>query len=337
MEEARRCFSPAIRVEHALFLMLWTLLVTLTTLAWQSKQLEAPAVIVGGLIVAGTGGLWAHRMELVPADGIGERATTWTYLFGATVTAASAGAIGVFIPGFMGVTAQQAAYKTFLRQQQAFAADPGGFPWIRGFAKREFNADVVLASPQDSWSRTALQLVGSSPAFMSSGNALCELSISRESIVASFSIRPDQDRNSWVRGIMMHELAHCLDVRRDFQGPAGVWTDTLSIAPVDREDVRDGPSYYYVAARRNSTQLWREAVADAMAIGYWRLDTKPDTAHALIATLKAKRAQALKDDPTHGTMCWIDSASTADPPSSNETLFAWADKLRLTSVCHIGS
>jgi hypothetical protein len=333
MKDARRCSSPAIRVEHALFLVLWTLLVTLATLAWQSKQFGAAAATVGGLIVAVIGGLWAHRMSLVPAASPEVPASTWRYLGGLTVLAASAGTVGIFLPAFMGLMAQLAAYKTFSQQQQAFETDPEGLPWIRKFAKREFNADVVMASSQDSWSRTALQLIGSSPAFMSTGNALCELSISRESILSTFPIQQGLDPNLWVHGIMMHELSHCLDVRRDFQGSAGSWTNTLSIAPVDRKGIGDGPSYYDVAAKRISTQLWREAVADAMAIGYWRLNANPDNAHAFIATLKKKRAQSYQDDPAHATMCWIDSASAAAPPGSNHELFAWADRLRLTSPC----
>lgn len=143
-----------------------------------------------------------------------------------------------------------------------------------------------MTAPQEAWSRTTLHVIGSSPAFMNSSNGLCELSISRESILNGFAYPPNQSLDLWVDGIMIHELAHCLDVRRDYAGQGGAWTGVRSIAPADRRGIDDGPGHYTVATKRETTQLWREALADMMAVGYWRLNTTPAEFKEMTVTLR---------------------------------------------------
>ena len=52
------------------------------------------------------------------------------------------------------------------------------------------------------------------------------------------------------------------------------------------------------------------------------------------ASLRQKRAGD-EQDTTHATMCWIDFADRAAPPSSTAGLFDWADKLRSQAPCEL--
>ncbi|MCE3605726.1 hypothetical protein LXA47_19260, partial [Massilia sp. P8910] len=192
--------------------------------------------------------------------------------------------------------------------------------------------DVVLTAPEDAYSRTFVDTVGSSPALMNTGNALCELSFSRESVGNNFAGGGHLDANMWARGVMVHELAHCLDVRRDFTGPSGAWSNVLAISPHDRNTINNGTSYYQIAAHKLSTQLWREAVADIMAVGFWRLHLRPVIAQNYSASLRKKRT-ARTDDAAHSTTCWIDVASSTVAPTSDEDLFNWADRVRTSASC----
>ena len=157
--------------------------------------------------------------------------------------------------------------------------------------------------------------------------------MSRESLLNSFAEAPAFALDAWVRGVEIHELSHCADVARDYAGPGGAWSGRASIAPADRALVQDGPSHYQVGGNSLDTQLFREALADMGAIGYWRLHTSPATATALARTLRDKRVQASTYDKSHATACWIDRAMAAPLPEGDPALFGWADALRASGPC----
>lgn len=328
--EADACHSTSMRLEPVAFCVLWTLLVTLVTLAWQSALVSRLQGLVGCAVVALTGVIWAQRLGWLASAGA--RAPRW-WPYASKAVAVCSLFVGVFAPGLFAELAKLGSYRTFERQQNEFLAAPTGYPWVRDFARREYGVDVVMTASQEAWSRTTLHMMGSSPAFMNSSNGLCGMSISRESILNGFSYPPRQLLDVWVNGIMIHELAHCLDVRRDYAGQGGAWTGVRSIAPADRHGIDDGPGHYTVASKRETTQLWREALADTMAVAYWRLNTTPAEFKAMTVTLRAKR-QAFKElDTIHATMCWIDLATGASGLTSNKELFAWADALRSSARC----
>lgn len=326
--EADACHTTIIRPEPVAFCLLWTVLVTLATLGWQSSLVGPTQAIVGCATIALTGVIWAYR--------VGWMLTTqrwWERGLIAFVVGAGAICLGILAPAFYSNIAQEGAYKAFKRQQNEFTTASTGYPWVRDFAWRAFGVDVVINAPAQTWARATLQTMGTSPAIMSTGNGLCELTISRESILNGFARPAVPADDVWVQGVMMHELAHCLDVRRDYAGQGGAWTGTRSISPVDRHDVSSGPAHYRIASEREPTQLWREALADIMAVGYWRLNASPAEWRDLTATLREKRLTSRRHDTVHATMCWIDLAASADGPASNRELFAWADGLRSASSC----
>ena len=323
--EAQDCLSPAVSPSTAAFPVLWSVLMTLATLAWQSTQTGPALVMVGLLLFGVTGVAWARQAGWLGGRSASLRARRVRAGFAA---AAAACAVGAILPGLIGGLAKQAAYQVFVHQQHSFTRDRAGLPWIRQFAKENFGADVVLAAPAEAWIRTGLALEGGSPAYMTDASGVCELMFSRDALLTHSGPPPGHDVQLWVQGVNIHELGHCIDHRRDFAGAGGAWSDVRSIAPADRDDVRDAASYHRVATGRASTALWREALADIMMVGYWRLNAPPATARAYIAALAEKRQRKRTTDPTHATMAWIDAAACAAPPASNLELFRWADSLR---------
>lgn len=331
-EQARHCFSAEMNIGQLVLPLVWTILVSLSTLAWLSNQIDRAHATVGAMILAAAALTWAHRTNWMPTSQVSK--PILRYGFAATLVFALAIVGGILVPGAMSEIAKEASYSRYKAEQRNFADDVKGFQWIRLFAKREFGVDVVLAAPQDSWSRTSLALRGSSPAIMNLGNGLCELSMSPESIINRVSAPAGGDTTLWLRGVAMHELAHCLDVRRDFQGPGGVWSGSvLAIAPADRHPIQDGSSYYKAAAESLSTQLWREALADTMAVAFWRLNADPATARSFALALRARRADQRENDPVHATMCWIDLAQSEAPPHQNAAIFGWAVSVRANPTC----
>jgi len=333
--DASECLSTEVRAETIVFCVLWSLLVTLATLAWQSMLTTHALVVTGDVVIAATAVIWAWRAGWLTDPGR-PRPPVWSILLRVTGVALMGLAIGVIAPGLCADLAKQGAYQAFERHQMAFATSADGFPPMRDFARREYGVDVVLAAPADSWMRTTLQTVGGTPAYMTPMNGLCELAMSRESLLNGFAEVPAFASNDWVHGLYEHELFHCLDGRRDYAGPTGAWSGRASIAPADRAYVHDGPSHYE-AGGRPATQLWRETVADIGAIGYWRLHAAPSTALTLARTLRDKRVRAAEYDKAHATACWIDHAMKSAPPGGDRSLFAWADAVRASAPCVVAT
>jgi len=75
--------------------------------------------------------------------------------------------------------------------------------------------------------------------------------------------------------------------------------------------------------------LWREALADTFAVGYWRI-RYPKEASSLEKILIKKRKDG---DKTHRTDCWIKQAAKENSPVSGKELFTWALKIRNTEKC----
>lgn len=109
---------------------------------------------------------------------------------------------------------------------------------------------------------------------------------------------------------------------------------TLSIAPDQANKVTDLQSYL-LNERSEQTQLWREAVSDIFAIGYWKIKADHNNYNSLVNSLYNYRAERSSDDPEHGTMCFIKAAMNSKIPLSEEKLFEWSDEIRRTAKCRI--
>jgi hypothetical protein len=210
----------------------------------------------------------------------------------------------------------------------------GDFKLVSDLAKNGYGVDVVIGPARDSWAQTSLVLRAgaSGPASMSHESWYCELNISRESTLASFTAPKAALTRAWLLGLMMHELGHCLDADRDKPLVGRPEVGTHSIAPGLAGDVHDTRSFL-TAESEKPTELWREALADMFAVGYWKLNFASDAGDLIGGLLKTRNSHA--EDTGHRTSCWIEEAEKAMPPVSEDKILEWADHLRLTSACSL--
>lgn len=210
--------------------------------------------------------------------------------------------------------------------------DPQGFPMLRAFARENYGVEVVLGDQESGWALTEMRIPGASVATMSLASGYCEMNMNRQRLMHEFGPVQANDPTLWIQGVMMHEFAHCLDAYRDMPSFNGRRPSTFALSPSDASNVTDARTYI-AATRKSSTVLWREALGDIFAIGYWRLAASPGQADLLAARLRAKRAEDAGTDKGHATMCWIDQAVRAPLPASNKDLLRWADQIRSSSAC----
>jgi hypothetical protein len=219
------------------------------------------------------------------------------------------------------------------RDLAKFEDDPQGFGFIRNLAKRDFGKLVLLNSPGASWANTMTLSQISSPASMSTDSGFCTLSISPAALRSRLQGRTDALRDLEFKGVLVHELAHCLDLSRDLWKGPGQPSTANALPPSTVAGVHDLESYLMAGRSSPNTGLWREAFADVFLVGYWRLK-QAESAAALTAGLRAKRAaDGAAGDADHSTVCWIDAAMKAAPPDSLAELVEWADTARRAPAC----
>ena len=228
-----------------------------------------------------------------------------------------------------------ASIKSFNEERAKLLHDPRGFQVMKDFAMKNYNVVLVLGNSDDSWAPTTLTIPGSSPAIMDVMSGFCLLSFNTDQV--NTLGHPDGMTDFFYQGVMAHELGHCLDIKRDTPSFSDHKVNVFSIAPADAKSVHNLNDYLN-SEKLKSTELWREAVADIFAIGYWRLIV-PDNAQKqkLENSLLFDRISGLKKnkDVTHATMCWIKAAMAAPSPASTKDLFGWSDTLRSTAKCAI--
>jgi hypothetical protein len=288
-------------------------------------------LVIASICTAAAGAAWTYQRLSRPRLG----APKSHYRFNVVVIvlfAALAPVVAWLLAGAVTKSSTFFSVENFKRDRAHFLVDRNGYPMIREFARRNFDVDVMLGAVGDSWAKTALIYPGGgSPASMELGPGYCQLNMYSENVTQTFGPKGADDRTIWLRGVMMHEFAHCLDLGRDYPQPGSRTVRKNSIAPIDTAKVTDLQSYIDVSENA-STKLWREALADIFAVGYWRL-TSPQEAAAMTATLWRKRLDSAKKDTIHATMCWIDHAWKAKGPPSEKDLLQWADRLRVNAGC----
>ncbi|MBS9446456.1 hypothetical protein [Xylella fastidiosa] len=307
----------------------WVVIIATMTVARLALVANKPFLIVLVLLTAVASGVWASRRPSLNRYSNSQKRRLDKRVFVAVCA--------IFIPlviyeitEAVGLMVQQVSIKQFNADRSAFMTDPQGFPMLHKLAREQYGVEVVLGDAEDSWAYTTLRLPNASAASMGTRSGYCVLNFNKSNVLGGFKSAGQVDPVMWVQGVMMHEFAHCLDGSRDMPTFGQKAVGVRSVAPSDTPNVKDIQSLVE-ASTRPTTQLWRESVADIMAVGFWKL-AAPNAAHELAAELRQKRADA-KHDTTHATMCWIDFANQATPPSSTGELFEWADKLRNQAPC----
>lgn len=326
------CPEKGIPISHLVTPMLWALMISIATmsnvvLTWGSF----PFWVLLPLVTVAAGATAMHmpwlnralcfrlgRLERIVSIGIYA-----TYL----------GFAVYFIPWATSLVMPALSQSNFQQERIRLNNDPQGFSALRIFARDNYSVEVVLGDVQSGWADTELSVPGGSVASMSLQSGYCQMNMNRARVQREFGPSQQSDAVLWTQGVMMHELAHCLDTRRDMPGFNGSPPATFALAPSEAASGVIDAQTYIAAGRKGSTMLWREALSDIFAVGYWRLSTSSERAERLTLRLRAKRAEAAGSDKAHATMCWIDQAAQAPLPGSYKALLSWADQLRATGRC----
>jgi hypothetical protein len=229
--------------------------------------------------------------------------------------------------------------KRFNEERTEFLKNPNEFPFIRDFARSMYDIDVVLGGTEDAWLLTSLSLniPGASPASMRYSSGHCVLNMNKSKTNESYKPKYPQDAEALMKGILIHEFGHCLDVSRDYPNFGQHIYKTHSIAPVDKANAIDAETYV-TAAEKLSTILWREVFSDILQVGYWRL-ANPTRAQELADEWRNHRFMKKEKDPGHASACWLDQLKAVEDPSDFKSLLEWADIQRSTfySKCSANS
>jgi hypothetical protein len=330
IQEANKCEGGTPELLDFAVPALWTCLIAIISfLAWSLSQ---SMVTIGAVmcLCAAVGGVWGWRQHWL--DPAGNVNAGWQRPLFSLACAAIGIVFALELPTLTGELMQAQSMHAFNVDRAAVLRDPKAFPFLKKFARENFDVDVVLGTAAHSWATTSLALPGSSVASMHLGYGYCQLNLQRDNVLARFGTGDSVDKTLWIQGVMMHEFGHCLDLRRDMSDVTQHKVKTYSIAPVDAGQVKDLDTYLE-ATEKASTQLWREALADTFAIGFWRL-AAPQEAGKLTAALEHTRS-ASKDDTTHSTSCWIKFAAAASAPQSPGHLLQWADTQRAKAPCSV--
>jgi hypothetical protein len=223
-----------------------------------------------------------------------------------------------------GIALERVSSERYAAARSAFVADADGFPFLKKFALEHYGVHVVLSSAVSGWNTNTVALPHSIPALMYVGPGYCDLVLNPANVLKGFT---GSDPTPWIKGVMVHELAHCLDVSRDMPSFTGRDIGTRSIAPGAAVSAVTLEQHLEAASRLPS-QVWREALADSFTVGFWRM-TEP-SADQLITDLLEKRSSG---DAAHYTSCWIEQAMQTPLPRSMPALLPWADTIRASSTC----
>jgi len=310
----------------------WMLIVT--TAAMVAKAI-APNLLAVGILAAlsaAAGAFWAHGRPWL--DRLGNPGQSkWERPVVIMCSAVFAPLLLACIASLTGLVSAGVSQLAFESERRVFESDPDGFAFVQQVAKRDYGITLVLGDTGQSWALTTIHGPNASSASVDLRPGYCVLHFNRTTFLSQFGPGDRVDAKLWTKGVLMHELAHCLDRSRDMPSFSDQHVSGHSLPPEYAKGVADLDSFLQ-ARSRHGAQLWAEAVADIFAVGYWRM-TAPAAAGDMIAHLRDKRTDSANKDRSHATTCWIDQAAHATPPSSSTSLFSWADGVRRGAPCQI--
>ncbi len=327
-----RCTSGVPRMRDFLLPLAWMGIVAAIAQTCTGITIDMTTQAPLAALAAVGGGWWAATRVWMDRRNDQANQKAWERPF-VMVVCSLLSPMAAFVIGLLMATGLQAlSVWRFEADRHAFESDPQGFPILQALARDQYGMDVVLGDSAQSWATTSLNLPNASVASMAVRAGFCHLNMHRANVLRDFEAGDQVDHSRWLQGVMMHEFAHCLDLSRDLPSFGQHTIGTRSLPPAVAQDVKDVQELLQ-AGSIPETRLWREAVADVFAVGFWRV-TAPQEADGLIDVLRRHRDSA-KQDRAHATMCWIDAARQAAPPASTADLFTWAERLRVSAPCQL--
>lgn len=252
----------------------------------------------------------------------------------------------IFASAYLTANADKLRDMTVFKKKNLLDAQSKEFGIVRAIG-RDHNVLIRLGNTKNSWAMSRLNLPNSSGASITLENAHCKLNYNGDSVqdmtnavaVNLPGVKTDIDIPKLM--IMVHELAHCLDIKRDFatfnldrvdpKYPQNIVIGTHAIAPQFRSAilVNDVETYYVEAGK---SVLWKEAFADVYSIGFLYVQY-PKIASSVTQNLISFRAKYASKDPTHDTTCWLANIENTVKPENVNELIEWSDKIRNNSDC----
>lgn len=329
-ELLRSCVGGTPGAREMFLPLLWIAVVAAAAVACRALSREPVLLAALIAITSAAGALWAGSRPWLdrPKDVVQSK---WERPVLVIASAVLTPLATLYISFLVGELLQAVSIHQFKKDRAAFEADAKGFQFLHDLARKEYGVEVVLGNADQSWASTTVNLPNSSVASMALGPGYCQLNFHRGNILRGFEPVGRVDPLMWVQGVMIHEFAHCLDMARDTPPFGERDVGVRSLAPADVGKSMSVEAWL-AAGRKPSTQLWREAISDVAAVGFWRF-AAPEEAARLVESLRRKRAEAAEHDAEHATGCWIDSAERAQAPSSTAELFEWADQVRREARC----
>ncbi|WP_180099894.1 hypothetical protein [Acinetobacter sp. YH12153] len=224
-------------------------------------------------------------------------------------------------------------------------AQSSEFAVIKALGKE--NNVLIRLGNKTAWAISRLNIPNSSGASLTVENGYCKLNYNGDSIrdfhgaLAKKLPGGKSDLDIAKITIMVHELAHCLDIKRDYvtfnpdridpKNPQNIIISTQAIDPKYRTTVKPDDVETYLDAGGKST-LWKEAFADVYSIGYLYIE-HPEHAELANKGLMAFRAKYASLDPTHNTSCWLSTIEKSVKPTKRSELITWTDQIRSNSQC----
>ena len=221
--------------------------------------------------------------------------------------------------------------KVFDNRVDKFSSNKNGFLFIKKFASDYYDVDLILATENKSSFPFNIPSVHM-PSIEVENRCILNMS-------GGYNMPVPFDENSdmhqaWLEGVMIHELAHCLDISRDHKDESIESVTTYSIYPPYTELINDFQSYYEIS-KLNANKNWREVVSDIMALGYFRIQYEENFYVLKEALIEYRTSN--KDNYIHSTSCWIEKIDKDDLPEKYDDIFKYADELRRTLPCNWGN
>lgn len=266
--------------------MAWIALVSLVALSSRAIGHDWFLMAALWLALAVSAGLWAARQPWVR-----DAKRPFERRAGIALSVLFVPILTYLVALLAGVALERTSAERYTSAREAFMTDQEGFPFIKSFALEHYGVHVVLASAVSGWATSSVALPHAGAAFMSVGPGYCELTLNRANVLRGFN---GDDPSAWVKGVMVHELAHCLDVSRDMPAFTGRKIGTLSIAPSEAGEVADQVSplgHRAVASAPVSVPVSPRALASA-------LPSSP------LLALPERRPPIPDDSPLHGPSCY---------------------------------
>lgn len=278
-------------------------------------------LIAGGLFVY----IWRSYLALNPS----RLKTTSIFLFATFIFGAILGGSNYIALGAINkITLNYAT-----QDEKENSSDEGIATFAKEFLKENYNLPLLLSKKKNIWLNTYTNLSGAtgSPASIYPNPHICGLIYSDRNVNRWLSIDDEVFNSVMKRFVVIHEIGHCVTIGKDYLGITNsgeLTSEKRSIPSSERDKIRDVEDIEKNGDSQ-STQLYREGLADTFAIGFARINHPNEIKQIYDYMVKKRHGGSV----IHRTGCWLKYAVEAEMPNSNADLRDWSYRQVENSGC----